>query len=81
MPPKNLMNINGMSQTEMLMMHFAEHDSISSGEAQMVYRIRSLPRRIMDLKVKGYDFRHEWNRDTTGQRYIRYFVTANPNKE
>jgi hypothetical protein len=81
MPPRNMMNINGMSQTEMLMKHFEEHESISSGEAQMVYRIRSLPRRIMDLKNKGYEFRHDWNRDATGQRYIRYVLTLRPTQE
>ena len=75
----NRMNINGMSQVDMLVRHFEEYESISSGEAQMVYRIRSLPRRIMDLKERGYDFRHEWSRDATGQRYIRYFLTATPN--
>ena len=81
MPPRNMMNINGMSQTEMLMKHFEEHESISSGEAQMVYRIRSLPRRIMDLKNKGSEFRHDWNRDATGQRYIRYVLTLRPTQE
>ena len=81
MPPRNMMNINGMSQTEMLMKHFEEHESISSGEAQMVYRIRSLPRRIMDLKNKGYEFRHDWNRDATGQPYIRYVLTLRPTQE
>jgi len=45
----------------------------------MVYRIRSLPRRIMDMKERGYDFRHEWSRDATGQRYIRYVLITSPN--
>jgi len=75
----NRMNINGMSQVDMLVRHFEEYESISSGEAQMVYRIRSLPRRIMDMKERGYDFRHEWSRDATGQRYIRYVLITSPN--
>lgn len=78
MPARNRMNMNGLSQVEMLMQHFESCESISSGEAQMVYRIRSLPRRIMDLKERGYDFRHEWATDLTGQRYIRYVLTNNP---
>jgi len=50
-------------------------------EAHTVYKIRSLPRRIMDLKIKGYEFRSEWNTDLSGQRYKRYYLTANPNEE
>jgi len=69
----------GMTQVEMLQAHFNDYDSISDGEAQM-YRIRSLPRRIMDLKKKGYGFEHQWSKDMTGQRYIRYVLTYNPLK-
>ena len=58
MTAQNKMNMEGMTQVEMLTAHFSEYDSISDGEAQM-YRIRSLPRRIMDLKVKGYEFEHQ----------------------
>ena len=77
MTAQNKMNMEGMTQVEMLTAHFSEYDSISDGEAQM-YRIRSLPRRIMDLKVKGYKFEHQWSRDMTGQRYIRYVLTHTP---
>ena len=57
MPPQNKMNMAGMTQVQMLQEHFNKYDTISDGEAQM-YRIRSLPRRIMDLKKKGYEFEH-----------------------
>ena len=77
----NRMNMNGMTQIEMLIQHFLENDSISDGEAQLVYRIRSLPRRIMDLKNRGYVFEHEWHRDATGQRYIRYVIISTPEKQ
>lgn len=77
MTAQNKMNMEGMTQVEMLTAHFSEYDSISDGEAQM-YRIRSLPRRIMDLKTKGYEFEHQWSRDMTGQRYIRYVLTHAP---
>jgi len=62
------------SQIELLKEHFDNEDSISNIEAQAVYKIRALPRRISDLKECGYVFRHEWKRDLTGQRYMRYFV-------
>ncbi len=77
MTAQNKMNMEGRTQVEMLTAHFSEYDSISDGEAQM-YRIRSLPRRIMDLKVKGYEFEHQWSRDMTGQRYIRYVLIHTP---
>ncbi len=47
-------------------------------EAHTVYKIRSLPRRIMDMKVLGYQFDSEWHTDLTGQRYKRYTVTYTP---
>ena len=78
MPPQNKMNMAGMTQVQMLQEHFNHYDTISDGEAQM-YRIRSLPRRIMDLKKKGYE--HQWSRDLTGQRYVRYVLLHNPMKE
>jgi len=49
-------------------------------EAHTVYKIRSLPLGIMDLKVKGYEFRSEWNTDLSGQRYKRYYLLVNPNE-
>ena len=80
MTAHNGMNFKGMTQVEMLKEHFSNYDSISDGEAQ-IYRIRSLPRRIMDLKKQGYAFDHVWSRDMTGQRYVRYVVTAKPEGE
>ena len=64
------------SQMELLKEHFEHTDSISNIEAQAVYRIRALPRRISDLKLRGYVFRHEWKKDLTGQRYMRYFLVS-----
>ena len=37
------------SQNKMLIEHFEECGSISNVEAQAVYKIRSLPRRICDM--------------------------------
>ena len=58
----------------MLKRHFENYDDISNIEAQAVYKIRSLPRRICDLQERGYEFTKEWKKDLTGQRYIRYFI-------
>ena len=68
------------TQVEMLIHHFDNVETISPMEAHTVYKIRSLPRRIMDLKERGYEFRSEWNTDLSGQRYKRYHLLVVPNK-
>ncbi len=68
-----------VSQVSMLIEHFERKDSITGVEAAAVYKIRSLPRRIMDLKEKGYVFTHEWKKDVTGQKYMRYILISSPN--
>lgn len=41
------------------------------------YGIMALPRRIRDLKELGFEVRTERRKNPgTGQRYVRYFVTA-----
>tara|TARA_R100000963_G_C4643507_1_gene107300 strand:- start:1367 stop:1570 length:204 start_codon:yes stop_codon:yes gene_type:complete len=65
------------TQVEMLERHFENYDDISNIEAQAVYKIRSLSRRICDLQDRGYNFKKEWKKDLTGQRYVRYFINRN----
>jgi len=67
------------NQRDLLIKHFESRDTISGVEAASIYKIRSLPRRIMDLKLMGYEFSSEWRKDPTGQRYKRYTITLNPN--
>tara|TARA_B100000287_G_C20456978_1_gene711766 strand:+ start:487 stop:693 length:207 start_codon:yes stop_codon:yes gene_type:complete len=66
------------SQVEQLKEHFERYPSISNVEAQMVYKIRALPRRICDLKEQGYVFDSQWRKDATGQRYKRYTLISSP---
>ena len=66
------------TQREMLIEHFRNNETLSVMEAHTVYKIRSLPRRIMDLKEMGYQFDHERRTDATGQRYMRYIVSFIP---
>ncbi len=66
------------TQLELLIRHFEHQPSISNVEAQAVYRIRALPRRIADLKEKGWEFDSAWKVDLTGQRYKRYFLVSRP---
>jgi hypothetical protein len=67
-----------VSQRDMLKEHFERKESITGVEAAAVYKIRSLPRRIMDLKEEGYEFTHEWKKDVTGQKYMRYILVKSP---
>jgi len=70
-----------LSQRELLINHFNNYSSITNVEAQAVYKIRALPRRIFELKERdGYSFEHQWCRDATGQRFMKYVLTFNPNE-
>lgn len=60
-------------QTSMLLDHFKVNPSISGLEAKGLFRIDSLPRRILDLQAKGHRFSKVSKKDSTGKRYTRYF--------
>jgi hypothetical protein len=45
---------------------------VTGVEAEAVYRVRHLPRRILDLKQAGVAIKTTVCRDVTGQRYARY---------
>jgi hypothetical protein len=62
-----------MTQVEMLARHLEEAGSITNVEAQAMYKIRALPRRIKDLEdYRGFKVKRVWKTDLTGQRYVRY---------
>jgi hypothetical protein len=63
-----------MTQIETLIRHFKEVGTITNMEAQSVYKIRALPRRISDLEKRGYSFKRVRKSDLTGQRYVRYVM-------
>lgn len=65
-------------QCQDLLRHLASKGSITNVEAQAVYRMRALPRRIRDLKEKGHIIRSEWLFDPTQQRYVRYHYVEGP---
>ena len=52
--------------------------SITSLEAAGVLRVRSLSRRIVDIKDAGYTIVRALSKDTTGQRYARYYLKGEP---
>jgi hypothetical protein len=67
-------------QVKTLLNHLQTNGSISQAEASTVYRMRALPRRISDLKehfkanLPNHSIRREIKKDTTGQRYARYYL-------
>lgn len=65
-----------MNQKDLLIRHFKKQSSISNMEAQMMYKIRALPRRIKDLEEIGMTFIRHHKTDATGQRYVRYVIAA-----
>jgi hypothetical protein len=65
-----------MTQREMLKNHFTKAGSITNVEAQSIYKIRALPRRISDLEAEGMKFKRERKTDLTGQRYVRYVLAS-----
>ena len=61
-----------MSQNNLILNHLKTVGSITFLEAVALYRVRSLPRRIKDLRDMGHEIISEWRHDITGQRYTRY---------
>ena len=53
-----------------------DRGSITNLEAQMMLKVRALPRRIADMEVKGYRFSRSTRHDPMGQRYVRYTLKA-----
>ena len=69
-----------MSQTELLKEHFTYKDTITGLEAQFLYRVMALPRRICDLEDEGFLFEKQWRKDLTGHRYRVYTIISAPDE-
>jgi len=65
-----------MSQNDKILDHLQKVGSISWVEANDLYRVRSLPRRIADLRQAGHDIISEWKKDHLGQKYTRYSLAT-----
>jgi hypothetical protein len=63
-----------MSQNDQILTHLRDVGSISWVEANDLYRVRSLTRRIADLRQRGLKIISEWKTDRLGQRYTRYIL-------
>jgi len=68
------------TQEQRILDHLMDVGSISGIEAQSMYKVRSLTRRITSLRRAGYDIYSEWKVDHTGQRYVRYWLRSKAKK-
>lgn len=59
-------------QLKVVLNHLENFGSLSTAEAGTVYKIRSLPTRITELKKLGHNITVDIKKDPTGQRYARY---------
>lgn len=64
-----------MKQKDAIKRHLELEGSISNVEAQSMYKVRALPRRISDLEADGVKIERVRKTDVTGQRYVRYVLT------
>lgn len=66
-----------MTQNTLILNHLLRTGSITQREAMIDYSIQSLTKRISELRSRGYKIKSEKRQHpTTGQRYVRYVLTA-----
>lgn len=67
--------IRRMSQADLVLRHLRTTGSITAVEAWDSYGVRSLTRRICDLKERGHEITPETKyHRVTGQKYVRYHL-------
>lgn len=59
-------------QTYTVLTHLLNHGSLTAVEAAAVYKVRSLSKRISEIKQAGYGIKRTLHKDATGQRYAKY---------
>lgn len=59
-------------QTRKVFEHIVKVGSITGLEAAGLYRVRSLTKRISEIRKQGHPIQSEFKRDRTGQRYVKY---------
>jgi hypothetical protein len=63
-------------QSRTVLSHLRAESHITSWQAEGVYRIRRLASRIDEIVAAGFDVLKTEAKDATGQRYIRYSLSA-----
>lgn len=72
--------VMGSNQETLTLNHLKNVGSISGIEAEALYKIRHLPKRISNLKEQGWKITSSRMKDATGQRYVRYHLDAKQRK-
>lgn len=65
-----------MRQEELVLNHLREIGSLSGREADDLYRVRDLPKRISVLRREGHKVHRVLKTDNLGQRYARYSLAS-----
>lgn len=65
-----------MTQTETLQHHFTKRRTIDKSFAEQKYGIKSLSRRIVDLKAMGYEFEHRRRKTKDGRQMTTYRIVV-----
>lgn len=61
-------------QAYTVLYHLREYGSVTNDEAHLLLGVRSLSRRITDLRRNGYKIQRRFEKDSAGRRYVRYFL-------
>ena len=61
-----------MTQHELLIKHFSEGKSLTTGQALTQYGIYALSQRVGDLKKRGYPIESEMRELPNGKKVARY---------
>jgi len=72
--------INEKSMSALILAHLQSGKTITNVEAQALWRCRALPKRISELRERGYEICAERRWDSTGQLYVRYRLYGEPQK-
>lgn len=61
-------------QTQKVLDLLRSKGSLTGVEAAAVAKVRSLTKRVHELRSAGIPIHSEWRRDSEGQRYVRYYL-------
>lgn len=64
--------VNKRPMTQLILDHLKAGRTITAVEAAALWRVRSLTKRIHEIRRMGFDVISTPMQDSTGQRYVRY---------
>lgn len=64
--------VNKRPMTQLILDHLKSGRTITAVEAAALWRVRSLTKRIHEIRSMGFNVVSHPQQDSTGQRYVRY---------